>query len=1306
MADGRIIILVDADTKGYDRAFAEMTATAKTQTAKTSSALTSAADKLTSFGGKATKALTLPIAAAATASVAAAVSIDTSLTNVKKTVDGTDEQYRKLKASAIEFSRTNAVSASQILDLQSLGAQLGFNIDELDKFSQVASGLDIATDMNAEQAASEMAQFANITKMAHGDIERYGSSIVALGNNLATTESQVSAMGQRIAAAGTQTKMSQAEILGWAGAMSSLGIEAEAGGTAFSTTISTIDAAVAKGGEDLQTFAKIAGMSSKQFADSWKSSATETMQTLLKGVDGAENMTIALEEMGVDGIRQSDVLKRLAGNTELVSNAINISNDGWRENSALSNEVANRNESLAAKFEMLKNRGIEVLEKVGSPLADALLDVAEAAEPVIDGIADLAEAFSNADKGTQTAILGAVAFAAAIGPVATVTGKTLGVIDKLNTGYTKLSTGIKKASSSVSAGNATFAKYTTMATRGNTAVVKWDKSTQTYVQTQSKLAKVLGTTTVGTKAQAAAQTISNTAMKAGTVVARTLGTALKTIAPIAAISAVISIVTSLTGAMADAKQKAETYEKATKGVVESLNAMNQIDTSQFSQAVESVSVSLDDVIQKSADFAQSQAETWGDVQGKNAAISAFADTIAKYANQTNLGAEEQAKLSAAVAGYNELTGESVKILDLQNGKLDTSTDKIIKNAEAWKLNAQMQALSQRLVEEYDLLYEAEIAQTQASDELTAAQERLAAAQEAVSQGALGMEQELYDASKAVADATLKEQEATGVVDGHRQAIEQIAGKYGELAFAQQSTVEGISAWITGNEELKQSFENIDLQTFSGQLSQLGFDTENLSKVGTANMKELAANFNGNITDIISTCEKAGIEIPGKLGDGIYQGSGGVTVAANSMAAQVMSELTGHDYTSAGGFVAQGMAEGIDAQSFEAAAKARGMSDETIAAIKEALDIHSPSGKARELGTMVPAGLAEGMSGSDEPQSAAEMMGANVLASLTGSLEPAGQLGTDTGTAFADAITGTASLASSAGDFVAQMSKQGMTKLPQFQSLGTTTGARFATGVGNTAGTARSKGDAVASAAKAGMNMLSAFSTLGSQSGTNFANGVGERKGDAGARGRDVSNAAKTGINQYNNSASTWGSHLVENFASGLRGAVSFVTGAANFIANSAKGIIGFSVPDKGPWAGSEKGGETSGRHLVENFAQGMIDGLPSILEASNSIAGKLYKELSALDAPSIALGVSIDDISVLDRLSALLDGVSAVGIISGNVSIEAFGHRLESIESKMDIVAAKLDDIDRGIKQMNARLMEPMDIHWNKRELGRLIREV
>lgn len=310
--------------------------------------------KVARFGDAYTRSVTTGMVVGGALAVKAAVDIDTALTAVRKTVDGTEADYARLKDAAVEFSKTNAVSADQMLSIEALGAQLGFSIDELQQFGEVVSGMSIATDMGAEQAATEMAQFANITRMAHSDIDNYASSIVALGNSTATTESAISAMAQRIAAAGTQVGMTQADILGVSAAMSSLGIEAEAGGTALSTTLSQIDVAVSTNGANLQQWADLAGMSVDSFKQAWGKNATATFEQIVQGMSKVEenggNLSTVLESLGITGIRQTDVIKRLAGNYDLLDSSIKTANDGWSKNSALSNEVANRNESLAAMY--------------------------------------------------------------------------------------------------------------------------------------------------------------------------------------------------------------------------------------------------------------------------------------------------------------------------------------------------------------------------------------------------------------------------------------------------------------------------------------------------------------------------------------------------------------------------------------------------------------------------------------------------------------------------------------------------------------------------------------------------------------------------------------------------------------------------------------------------------------------------------------------------------------------------------------------------------------------------------------------
>jgi hypothetical protein len=48
--------------------------------------------------------------------------------------------------------------------------------------------LGIATELTAEESSTAIAQIANVTGLAVEDFDRFGASLVDLGNNSATTE--------------------------------------------------------------------------------------------------------------------------------------------------------------------------------------------------------------------------------------------------------------------------------------------------------------------------------------------------------------------------------------------------------------------------------------------------------------------------------------------------------------------------------------------------------------------------------------------------------------------------------------------------------------------------------------------------------------------------------------------------------------------------------------------------------------------------------------------------------------------------------------------------------------------------------------------------------------------------------------------------------------------------------------------------------------------------------------------------------------------------------------------------------------
>lgn len=595
-------------------------------------------DSMSSVGDKMTVGLTAPVVAFTAASVNAATTVDTALTGVRKTVDGTEQEYQALKEAAIEYSKTNAVTVEQVLNVQALGAQLGYAKDELEMIGRVGSGLDIATDMNAEQATTEMAQFANITGMAHDKTENYASTVVALGNTMSTTESRISSMAQRVAAAGSQVGMSEADILGLSAALSSMGVEAESGGTNISKIMSQIDKDVATGSVNLATWAAAAGMSATDFAEKWRQAPVEALEALFSGmgqaVEQGGNMSTMLDALGIKSSQAVDVSKRLASGHEVLSKAIETANVAWRENTALSEEVANKNDSLEAKMQMLQNRVTAMLEKVGKPVADALIDIVNAAEPLFDAIESGAQAFADMDEGTQRLIVTAVGAAAALGPMCSIGGRIvstfMGVVTTLG-----------------NAGNAVM-EFSHRMSEGATV-------TEAFANTAEGAGAALSGGLVGVGIAAA----------------------------IAAAGGLISV-------LSDIHQKHVDLTDATTGLTSAMSAMDGASAS-YSAAMDGAADKtanlrerIEDAIKSQAELARSMREDWEAVGSQSAMLDSYVGQIEKLSQKSNLSATDMAVLKNALEQVSSITGMTVSSLGDQSDALSLNARQVRELADAWK----------------------------------------------------------------------------------------------------------------------------------------------------------------------------------------------------------------------------------------------------------------------------------------------------------------------------------------------------------------------------------------------------------------------------------------------------------------------------------------------------------------------------------------------------------------------------------------------------------------------------------------------
>lgn len=418
--------------------------------------LQSVGGKMTGLGNTMTVGVTAPIVAGVGAVVKSAMSWESAFAGVKKTNDEVVDSngnvvysYADLENGLRGLAAQLPASHEEIAGVAEAAGQLGIKSQDVVSFTKTMIDMGESTNLSAEDAASAIAKIANITGLTSDEYQRFGSSVVALGNNFATTESDIVSMANRLAASGTLAGLTNQEILGLATAMSSVGIEAEAGGTAMTQTLSAIESAVADGGEDLQKFATVAGESAQEFADKWKNHPIEAIQDFIRGLgkldEKGESATMVLDDMGLSGVRQSNMLKSLALAADTMTGAVDLSNRAWSENTALTNEASTRYETTESKLRMLKNQVVDMAIDFGGPFVDALKNGLEASKPLIQTLSDMAKKFNELSPAQQQHIMKWLAISAAAGPALSILGKlTTGlgsmfkVFGSVNSGIGKL----------------------------------------------------------------------------------------------------------------------------------------------------------------------------------------------------------------------------------------------------------------------------------------------------------------------------------------------------------------------------------------------------------------------------------------------------------------------------------------------------------------------------------------------------------------------------------------------------------------------------------------------------------------------------------------------------------------------------------------------------------------------------------------------------------------------------------------------------------------------------------------------------
>ncbi|MFW5898862.1 MAG: phage tail tape measure protein [Jiangellaceae bacterium] len=338
------------------------------------------------------------VGAAAVGATKAAIDWESAWTGVEKTVDGSASQMERLEGDLRDMTGELPASHAEIAGVAEAAGQLGIKVDDVSEFTRTMIDLGESTNLSAEQAAVSLARFSNIMGTAREDTRRLGSTLVELGNNSATTESEILELSTRMAAAGEIIGLTEADVMALAAAVTSVGVPAEAAGTALSKTFTTMHDAVLDGQEELEIFAEVAGTTAEEFAARFREDPADAIVMFIEGLgrmnEAGQSTSQIFEDLSLNDERLKRALLSTAEAGDLLTEALGLASDEWEENTALAEEAANRYDDVAASMETSWNR-----------IKDVAIDAGDRMAPVIAGIArgtaDLLE-IGTADLGSRS----------------------------------------------------------------------------------------------------------------------------------------------------------------------------------------------------------------------------------------------------------------------------------------------------------------------------------------------------------------------------------------------------------------------------------------------------------------------------------------------------------------------------------------------------------------------------------------------------------------------------------------------------------------------------------------------------------------------------------------------------------------------------------------------------------------------------------------------------------------------------------------------------------------------------------------
>ena len=456
MASSEIRATLTLDIKDFTSNLSQAQSQIANFSQSASGKVSSVADKMSSIGdgfsktgnqmqttGKNIIGALMPISGVIVGGIKNFANYDDAVTQLSRTSGLTGKDLDAMKASLADLSNVLGLSEADVANIASSVAAYGVSgVKDISGVTKVASQMQVAFEnVSAEDAAASLAKFSNITGFVIEDSDKLGSCIAGLENGSAAYASEIMEVNNRIGGMCSAVKMTAPEISAWSTTMISGGMSAELAGSNFTKFQGVLSSACSQGGEAVQGFADVAGMSADEFVQLYSTDATAATEAFLQGLnrieDGGGSVVSVLDDLNLGGteqLRMMQILMEAADGTGKeysdLDKYMSIANEEFDKGTALQEEFDEASKSVGFAIQKVISELKDTSDAIGNALKPAIMDIADKFTDWLGKVQTFIQEHPKVVQGITAIVAGAMAF----GGVALVVGKFVSAIGGIHSG--------------------------------------------------------------------------------------------------------------------------------------------------------------------------------------------------------------------------------------------------------------------------------------------------------------------------------------------------------------------------------------------------------------------------------------------------------------------------------------------------------------------------------------------------------------------------------------------------------------------------------------------------------------------------------------------------------------------------------------------------------------------------------------------------------------------------------------------------------------------------------------------------------